>query len=81
MKALHFVVFAALAAALGACATDPAQEAAAGDGTVCTRETPIGSNFRETKCRTAAQVAQDKANAEQVKEGIRQSTTMRPPTQ
>ena len=75
------MVLAALAAAVGACATDPAKEGAAGDGTVGTRETPIGSNFRGTKCGTAAQVAQDKANAEQVKEGIRQSTTMRPPTQ
>lgn len=78
MKALVLAVFAGM---LSACATDPAQEAAASDGTVCTRETPVGSHFRETKCRTAAQVAQDNANAEQVKEGIRQSTTMRPPTQ
>ncbi|MBE2241591.1 MAG: hypothetical protein IAE86_02470 [Burkholderiaceae bacterium] len=78
MKALLIPAFAVM---LGACASDPAQEAAASDGTVCTRETPIGSNFRETKCRTAAQVAQDKADAERVKEGIRQSTTMRPATQ
>lgn len=45
---------------------------------VCTRETPVGSNFPITKCRTPEQVAQDKAEADRVKAMIQQTTTVRP---
>lgn len=75
MKALLLL---AAATALSACASAPTEGTAESDAMICTRETPIGSNFPVTKCRTPQQVAQDKADAERTKADIRQTTSFRP---
>lgn len=79
MRSLLPILFAATTL-LGACASDPAPEnvASAKDAQICTRETPVGSNFPVTKCRTPEQIAQEKAEADRVKSQIQQTTTFRP---
>ena len=69
------------ATAFASCASDPAETTASNGGMVCTRETPVGSHFPVTSCRTPEQVAQDKAEADRVKAMIQQTTTVKPPTQ
>lgn len=63
---------------LSACTSVPTENTAQSDGVVCTRETPIGSHFPVTHCRSPEQVAQDKAEADRAKSTIQQTTTVRP---
>jgi hypothetical protein len=81
MPITRALLFFAAATALAACASDPAETTAGNGGMVCTRETPVGSHFPVTVCRTREQVAQDKAEADRVKAMIQQTTTVKPPTQ
>jgi hypothetical protein len=64
---------ALVAIALAACSTSgpPAAEASAGQ--VCTKEPSIGSNRLVTKCRTAEEIAADRAAAEQTGPAINRS--------
>lgn len=78
MSITRALLLVAAATALAGCASDPAETTAGKGGMVCTRETPVGSNFPITKCRTPEQVAQDKAEADRVKAMIQQTTTVRP---
>lgn len=67
--------------AIAGCASTGTQDVASDNGTVCTRETPVGSNLPVTKCRSAQQAAQEKADAERAQAEIQRSSTFRPPTQ
>ena len=78
MQITRALLLFAAATALAACASDPAENTASNGGMVCSRETPVGSHFPVTSCRTPEQVAQDKAEADRVKAMIQQTTTVKP---
>lgn len=82
MRALLFVAgFAGALTVLGGCASTPTEESASAKDMICTRETPIGTKFPVTKCRTREQVAADKTEAERVKASAMQSSTYKPAPQ
>jgi hypothetical protein len=72
-----FLLVAAAIASAG-CASDPAENVAGNGDATCARETPVGTHFSVTKCRTQEQIARDKADADRVKSDIQQTTTFRP---
>lgn len=78
MRSLLLATVLTSLAVLGACASATTQDSAAASGTVCTREKPVGSNFPVTTCRTAEQIAAEKAEADRVQRGVQQNATNRP---
>jgi hypothetical protein len=66
----------ALTALLGACATDPAQQAGPQVKVVCEKEAPTGSRLPRERCWTSEEAAQnerDVQNASRVYQRVRPS--------
>lgn len=58
-----------------ACAAPPQQVASGTAESVCVREMPTGSTIPVTRCRSQAEVEQERANAEQTRDALRGKAT------
>jgi hypothetical protein len=63
---------------IAGCAASPKNETTA--GLICTKETPTGTHFPITKCRTQEQIEQERAEAARINDTI-QRGQRQPPTQ
>ena len=86
---MNKTIIFSLPALLAACASAPTEQAAqpaqatqvtaatpGADGSVCTREYRVGSTIPTTKCRTQAQIEEERKAAEMLKDSIRRTPSL-----